>query len=153
MGAELHELRPNPGSHRGRKRVGRGEGSGLGKTSGRGQKGQRARSGASIPASFEGGQMPLHRRVPKRGFSPLERTEFQVVNVRAFDEIHEDEITPELLRRYGLIGSKHKPVKILGSGEVGRKLTVRAHAFSGAAREKIESAGGTASVVDEGNGG
>lgn len=152
MGVELHELKPNPGSHRDRKRVGRGEGSGLGKTSGRGQKGQKARSGASIPARFEGGQMPLHRRLPKRGFNPLERTEYQVVNVRVFEEIEEDEITPELLRSYGLIGSKQKPVKILGSGEVGRKLTVKAHAFSGTAREKIEAAGGTATVVDEGHG-
>lgn len=151
MGVELHNLKPNPGSHRDRKRVGRGDGSGMGKTCGRGQKGQKARSGGQIPARFEGGQMPLHRRLPKRGFNPMNRTEYQVVNVRVFDEIEESEITPDLLRSYGLIGSKHEPVKILGSGEVDRKLTVMAHAFSGTAREKIESAGGTVVVVDDEN--
>lgn len=152
MGVELHNLKPNPGSHQDRKRVGRGDGSGMGKTCGRGQKGQKARSGVSIPAGFEGGQMPLHRRLPKRGFNPMNPTEYQVVNVRVFEEIEESEITPDLLRSYGLIGSRQKPVKILGSGEVDRKLTVMAHAFSGTAREKIESAGGTVVVVDdEGN--
>lgn len=146
---ELHTLRPSPGSHRDRKRVGRGPGSGTGKRSGRGQKGQKARSGASIPAGFEGGQMPLQRRTPKRGFRPLRRTEYQVVNVRTLEEVPEDEITPEVLYGRGLIGSLKEPLKILGDGEITRKVSVHAHAFSATAREKIEGAGGTATVVED----
>ncbi|TVP55089.1 MAG: 50S ribosomal protein L15 [Gemmatimonadales bacterium] len=144
---ELHELRPNPGSHRDRKRIGRGPGSGTGKTSGRGHKGQKARSGASIPAGFEGGQMPLQRRIPKTGFTPLNRIEFQVVNVRTLDEVDADEITPELLKSRGLIGSLKEPLKILGDGELTRAVKVSAHAFSASAKTKIEAAGGSTSVL------
>jgi large subunit ribosomal protein L15 len=146
--AELHDLRPSPGSHRDRKRVGRGPGSGTGKTSGRGQKGQKARSGASIPAGFEGGQMPLQRRIPKRGFTPLRRVRYQVVNVGALGGLELDEITPEVLVAEGLIGSHREPLKILGDGRITRAVTVSAHAFSASAREKIESAGGSVSVLE-----
>jgi large subunit ribosomal protein L15 len=146
--AELHELKPSPGSHRNRKRIGRGPGSGKGKTSGRGHKGQKARSGASIPAGFEGGQMPLQRRIPKRGFTPMNRVAYQVVNVRALEEVQGDEVTAQVLHDQGFIGSAEKPVKILGDGELTRSVTVRVHAFSGTARSKIESAGGTAEVVE-----
>lgn len=145
--AELHDLKPSPGSHRPRKRVGRGPGSGTGKTSGRGQKGQKARSGASIPAGFEGGQMPLHRRIPKRGFTALNKVEYQVVNVRDLVEVEADAITPRVLREAGLIGSLKKPVKILGTGEIERAVAVEAHAFSQSARTKIEAAGGSVGVV------
>lgn len=144
--AELHDLSPVPGSHRDRKRLGRGPGSGTGKTAGRGQKGQKARSGGSIPAGFEGGQMPLHRRIPKRGFHNFNRVEYQVVNVGDLARV-EGDVTPESLRGAGLIGSLRKPVKILGSGEVESAFTVQVHAFSESARQKIESAGGTATVL------
>lgn len=146
---ELHDLKPSPGSHRNRKRVGRGPGSGKGKTSGRGQKGQKARSGASIPAGFEGGQMPLQRRIPKGGFTPLNRTTYQVINVRALEELQEEEVTPEVLRAHGLIGTLKEPVKILGTGEISRPVAVQAHAFSASARTKIEEAGGSATVLEE----
>ncbi|MEX0979722.1 MAG: 50S ribosomal protein L15 [Gemmatimonadota bacterium] len=145
--AELHDLKPSPGSHRPRKRVGRGPGSGSGKTSGRGQKGQKARSGGSVRPGFEGGQMPLHRRIPKRGFTPLNRTEYQVVNVRDLEEVEADAITPRVLREAGLIGSMKKLVKILGTGEIARAVKVEAHAFSDSARAKIEAAGGSATIV------
>jgi large subunit ribosomal protein L15 len=145
--AELHDLKPSKGSHRDRKRVGRGPGSGTGKTSGRGHKGQKARSGASIPAGFEGGQMPLQRRIPKRGFTPLDRSEYQVVNIRALEDVPGDEVSPETLHAQGLIGSLKEPLKILGDGELTRALTVSAHAFSASAREKIEAAGGSAKVL------
>ncbi len=144
---ELHDLSPSPGSHRNRKRVGRGPGSGTGKTAGRGQKGQKARSGASIPAGFEGGQMPLQRRIPKGGFTPLNRVEYQVINVRTLDELEASEITPEVLRDHGLLGSGKVLLKILGTGELGRAVQVHAHAFSASAREKIEAAGGSATVI------
>ncbi len=145
---ELHDLRPPPGSRKKRKRVGRGPGSGKGKTSGKGQDGQKVRSGASIPARFEGGQMPLHRRIPKRGFTPLRRKEYQVVNVSALERLTETEITPEVLHDRGLIGSEGKPVKILGDGKLRRSIQVSAHAFSGSATEKIEGAGGSATLID-----
>jgi large subunit ribosomal protein L15 len=143
--AELHDLSPVPGSHRDRKRVGRGPGSGTGKTSGRGEKGQKARSGASIPAGFEGGQMPLHRRIPKRGFHNRNRVEYQVVNVGDLSGL-EGQVDPAALRAAGLIGSLRKPVKILGNGDLTAKVSVIAHAFSASARAKIEAAGGTATV-------
>ena len=145
--AELHELSPAPGSRRDRKRVGRGPGSGSGKTSGRGQKGQKARSGGSVPARFEGGQMPLHRRIPKRGFTNMNRVEYQVVNVGQLAALT-GEVGPEALRAAGLVRSLAKPVKILGEGELSVSLQVTAHAFSGSAREKIEAAGGTVTVLD-----
>lgn len=143
--AELHDLSPAEGSHRDRKRVGRGEGSGLGKTAGRGQKGQKARSGGSVPAGFEGGQMPLHRRIPKRGFRPRNRVEYQVVNLFQLEGF-KGEITPETLAAAGLVSSTRHPVKVLGDGEVEGALNITAHAFSASARSKIEAAGGTATV-------
>lgn len=145
--AELHDLSPAPGSHRDRKRVGRGPGSGKGKRSGRGQKGQKARSGGQIPPGFEGGQMPLHRRLPKRGFNNVFRTEYQVVNVRDMNDL-EGEVTPATLVDAGLVGHAGRPVKILGDGELEVALEVSAHAFSGSARDKIEGAGGSATVLD-----
>ncbi|MEK9500678.1 50S ribosomal protein L15 [Gaopeijia maritima] len=144
--AELHELSPSPGSHRDRKRVGRGPGSGTGKTAGRGEKGQKARSGGSIPAGFEGGQMPLHRRIPKRGFHNLNRVEYQVVNIGQLSQLS-GEVGPEAMRAAGLVRSLRKPVKVLGDGELSTSIQVTAHAFSGSAREKIEAAGGTATVL------
>lgn len=144
--AELHDLSPASGSHRGRKRVGRGPGSGTGKTAGRGEKGQKARSGASIPAGFEGGQMPLHRRIPKRGFTNMNRVEYQVVNVGDLAGLA-GEVTPEVLRAAGRIGSLRKPVKVLGGGDLGSALQVKVHAFSSSARDKIQAAGGTATVL------
>jgi large subunit ribosomal protein L15 len=143
--AELHDLSPGKGSHRDRKRVGRGEGSGLGKTAGRGQKGQKSRSGGSVPAGFEGGQMPLHRRIPKRGFRPRNRVEYQVVNLFQLQGL-EGDITPETLAAAGLVSSTRRPVKVLGEGEVEAALNVTAHAFSASARSKIEAAGGTATI-------
>jgi len=143
----LDNLSPAPGSRGKRKRVGRGHGSGSGKTAGRGHKGQKARSGASIPAWFEGGQMPLYRRVPKRGFKPISRREYQVVNVGGLADLEGSEFGPEELKARGLIASLRKPVKILGVGTVGRALTVRAHAFSATAREKIEADGGTVELI------
>lgn len=147
--AELHDLKPNPGSREDSKRLGRGPGSGTGKTAGRGHKGQKARSGGNVHPRFEGGQMPLHRRIPKRGFTNPFGTEYQVVNLRDLGDIEEDEITPRVLSDYGLIGSLKEPVKILGEGEIGSARTVRAHAFSASARSKIEGAGGTAEIVED----
>lgn len=144
----LNNLSPAPGSKQSRKRVGRGHGSGHGKTSGKGHKGQKSRTGASIPAWFEGGQMPLHRRLPKRGFTARNRKRYQVVNLQAFEELEGSEYGPEELARLGLIGSASKPVKILGEGTPGRAVTVRAHAFSASARERIEAEGGTAELLD-----
>lgn len=145
--ADLHDLSPSPGSTRGRKRVGRGPGSGLGKTSGRGHKGHKARSGGQTRPDFEGGQMPLVRRIPKRGFTPRNRVEYQVVNVRELERF-DGEVTPETLKSAGLIASAKRRVKVLGEGEVSKALSVTAHAFSRAAREKIESAGGSATVPE-----
>ncbi len=144
----LHNLEPPEGAKSAPKRVGRGTGSGSGKTSGRGHKGQKARSGTRIPAWFEGGQMPLYRRTPKRGFRPRNRVEYRIVNVGDLVGLEETEVTPELLRARGLIASGRRPVKILGDGEVERALTVRAHAFSAGARRKIEDAGGTAETIE-----
>lgn len=144
--AELHDLSPSEGSHRNRKRVGRGEGSGLGKTSGRGQKGQKARSGGKVRPGFEGGQMPLHRRLPKRGFTNINRVEYQVVNVRDLDRF-DGEVDVAALKAAGLVGSIRKPVKILGQGDVAKSLKVEAHAFTKSAQQKIEAAGGSVSIV------
>ena len=146
--AELHDLRPTPGSTKAPKRVGRGPGSGSGKTAGRGQKGQKARTGGKVRRGFEGGQMPLHRRLPKRGFHNPFRVEYQVVNVGQLAEVG-GEITPATLREHGLIGSLRKRVKVLGDGEVSTPLTVRVHAFSAGARQKIEAAGGTVHELGE----
>lgn len=138
---KLHELSPAKGSKKNKKRVGRGPGSGNGKTAGRGHKGQRSRSGFSRRAGFEGGQMPLVRRVPKRGFTNIFRTEYAIVNLSALSEL-EGEIGPESLHGAGLVRAG-RLVKVLGDGEVTKALTVRAHKFSASARRKIEEAGGT----------
>ncbi|MCL7928162.1 MAG: 50S ribosomal protein L15 [marine benthic group bacterium] len=143
----LDNLSPPKGSRQKPKRLGRGHGSGHGKTSGKGHKGQKSRTGVSIPAWFEGGQMPLYRRVPKRGFKPISRRRYQIVNLSALAELAESEIGPEQLKDNGLISSASKPVKILGDGATGRAVTVRAHAFSSSAREKIEADGGQAELI------
>ena len=154
----LHTLKPAPGSRKNRKRVGRGEGSGTGKTSGRGQKGYGSRAGAKSRSNFEGGQMPIHMRMRKlRGphmkksmpFEPF-RTHTQAVNLQDLERRFEagDEVTLEALRAKGLGSRKGVKVKVLAKGDITKALTVHAHAFSAAAREKIEAAGGTAVVVD-----
>lgn len=145
--AELHDLSPTGGSRRDRKRVGRGPGSGTGKTAGRGHKGQKARSGGKVHPRFEGGQMPLIRRIPKRGFKSLDRVEYQVVNVRDLDRV-EGDVTPETLKAAGLIGTLRRPVKVLGQGDMGAKRSVSAHKFSRSAQEKIEAAGGSVTVLE-----
>lgn len=148
---ELHNLKPAPGSHRDRKRRGRGPGSGNGKDAGRGENGQKSRSGGSIARGFEGGQMPLQRRIPKRGFSPLNRTEYQIVNVGDLFRIDGTEVTPIMLEEAGLIRSEHGIVKILGTGEVAGPLQVSAHAVSAGARTKIETAGGSVTILERGS--
>jgi large subunit ribosomal protein L15 len=137
---KLHELSPAKGSKHKKKRVGRGPGSGIGKTSGRGEKGQKSRTGYSGRPGFEGGQMPLIRRVPKRGFTNIWKTEYSVVNLSQLAEL-DGEINPEVLLEHGLVRSGKK-VKVLGDGEIGKALTVVANKFSKSAREKIEAAGG-----------
>lgn len=145
---DLSNLRRPEGAHRSRKRLGRGPGSGTGKTSGKGHKGQKARTGGGVHPWFEGGQMPLQRRVPKRGFKNPFRTEYQVVNVAALNDLEETEITPEILDSYRLVDlGCGKPVKILGNGEIERKVTVHAHAASASAKSKIEAAGGTLELI------
>lgn len=145
----LHDLKPNPGAKHRRKRVGHGPGSGRGKTSTRGHKGQRARSGGSIRVGFEGGQMPLIRRMPKRGFNNARHATVLIpVNVAALNRFDDGaEVTAETLRKSGLANGPGDGVKILGNGDLTRKLTVKAHAFSGAARAKIEQAGGVCEVM------
>src|SRR5271165_6154194 len=130
-----------------RKRVGRGMGSGMGKTSTRGHKGQRSRSGSRIMRGFEGGQMPLHRRLPKRGFTNIFKTEYEVVNLERLASLGESEITPELLRKTGVVSSRKSLVKVLGQGELSKALTVHAHKFSKSAQKKIEKAGGKVQVL------
>ena len=143
---KAHELKPAPGSHKARKRVGRGEGSGKGKTAGRGTKGTRARG--NVHLFFEGDQMPLARRVPKlKGFTPPNRKVFGAVNVADLDRVEGDQIGPDELRSAGLVKKRDKLVKVLGDGELDRSLHVRAHAFSAAARAKIEAAGGSVEVL------
>jgi large subunit ribosomal protein L15 len=129
-----------------RKRVGRGMGSGMGKTSTRGHKGQRSRSGSRLLRGFEGGQMPLHRRLPKRGFKNIFREEYAVVNLGRLAELGQTEITPDVLKKAGVINGK-APVKILGDGELKSALTVHAHKFSKSAQEKIVKAGGKFEVL------
>jgi large subunit ribosomal protein L15 len=141
-------LRPAPGSNKKRKRVGRGDGSGHGKTSCRGHKGQGARSGGNTKPGFEGGQMPLQRRVPKRGFRNPFKVEMTVINLDQLDVFSEGtEVTPELLQTRGLLRGKGRQVKILGDGVISKALTVKAHAFSAKAKEKIEASGGKAELV------
>jgi large subunit ribosomal protein L15 len=129
-----------------RKRVGRGMGSGMGKTSTRGHKGQRSRTGSRMIRGFEGGQMPLHRRMPKRGFTNIFRKEFNIVSLERLAELGETTITPDVLRKAGVIKTKH-PVKILGDGELTVAITVSAHKFSKSAQEKITKAGGKFEVI------
>ena len=146
---ELHDLHPAPGAKRPRKRVGRGPGSGKGKTAGRGHKGQKSRSGYSRRYGFEGGQMPLVRRIPKRGFTNIFRVEFQVVNLRDLERVFADgdTVSPEEMIDKGLVRGGKRPVKVLADGELSKKLTVRAHKFSASARVGIEKAGGSCEVV------
>jgi large subunit ribosomal protein L15 len=150
----LNELSPAPGSKKARKRVGRGTGSGHGKTSGRGHKGAGARSGAKAHSTYEGGQMPLQRRLPRlkgeaRGRHTVARpTLYAAVNLGQLGDLSSDTIGPEDLRAAGLVRKKAELVKILGDGEIGRAIVVRAHAFSKSAKEKIEAAGGSAEVLE-----
>jgi large subunit ribosomal protein L15 len=150
----LNELKGAPGSKKARKRVGRGKGSGYGKTSGRGHKGAGARSGAKAHATYEGGQMPLQRRLPRlkgeaRGRHTVARpVVYAGVNLSQLEGVSGDTIGPDELRAAGLVRKKAELIKILGDGEIGRAVTLRAHAFSKAAREKIEAAGGTAEVLE-----
>jgi large subunit ribosomal protein L15 len=142
---KLHDLSPAAGSRRNRKRIGRGPGSGHGTTAGRGDKGQRSRAGFSRRRGFEGGQMPLLRRVPKRGFTNIFRTEYEIVNLSGLTDL-EGEVTPEVLAEKGKV-RRGRLVKILGQGEIDRALSVSAHKFSAAARRKIEAAGGSCEVL------
>ena len=148
---KLHELKPSPGSRKRRKRVGRGTGSGMGKTSGRGMKGQGARSGGGKGPYFEGGQLPLVRRLPfRRGFTNIWRVEYAPINVGRLQEKFGDggqEVTPETLVEAGIIKRSDKAVAILGDGELTSALMVKAHRFSKSAKEKIEAAGGTVEVL------
>ncbi len=151
---ELSSLKPPAGARKNRKRVGRGPGSGTGKTSARGQKGQKSRSGAKIHPGFEGGQMPLQRRLPKRGFKPRNRKQWAIINVvdlNYFDAEGGFEagapITPELLAAEGFIRKPTERVRVLGDGDLEEKVVVKAHYFSAAAKTKIEALGGTAEVI------
>jgi large subunit ribosomal protein L15 len=145
----LSDLKPPKGARRNRKRIGRGQGSGQGKTAGRGHKGAKSRSGFKFKRGFEGGQMPLHRRVPKRGFHNAFRTEYAVVNLDTLSERFDEGtvVTPQLLREAGLIHSTRQPIKVLARGDVSKKLTVQAHKFSGKAAEKIQAAGGATHML------
>lgn len=146
---KLHELNSAPEA-KAKKRVGRGPGSGMGKTSTRGQKGQKSRSGASIPAWFQGGQTPLYRRIPKRGFNNTRfRTEYATINLSDLNRLFNDGdvVTPELLKEKGIIKKQLCGVKVLGNGELEKKLTIKANRFSSSAVTKIESAGGKAEVI------
>ncbi|NLN83311.1 MAG: 50S ribosomal protein L15 [Firmicutes bacterium] len=145
---KLHELKPAAGSRTPKRRVGRGIGSGLGKTSTRGHKGQRSRSGHSLQPGFEGGQMPLVRRLPKVGFTSIFKKKYSLVNVNRLDSLPADTIvTPQLMYEEGLVRNRRLPVKILGNGELSKALTVQAHKFSASATEKIENAGGKVEVI------
>ena len=146
---KLHELERNREAKHERRRVGRGMGSGLGKTSGRGEKGQKARSGVSIPAQFEGGQLPLYRRLPKRGFSNSDfKIRYATINVSDLNRFNDgDEVTPELLKETGLLKNQLDGVKILGDGNLDKKLTVKAHKFSKSAVLKLEKSGSKIEVI------
>lgn len=145
---KLHELKPAEGSRKTRNRVGRGIGSGNGKTAGKGHKGQNARSGGGVRPGFEGGQMPLFQRLPKRGFTNINRKDFAVVNLDKLNSYAEGtEVTPELLLETGVISKLKSGVKILGDGQLEKKLTVKANKFSASAKQAIEAAGGTAEVI------
>ena len=146
---DLSKLKPADGSKHAKKRVGRGPGSGTGKTAGRGHKGAQSRSGYSYKRGFEGGQMPLHRRLPKRGFNNIFRIEYVVVNLDQLEARFDAGtlVTPEVLRASGLVSDRRLPVKVLGRGDVTKALTVQAHKFSGTAAEKLSAAGGKAEAI------
>lgn len=145
---KLHELSPAPGSTRTAKRIGRGHGSGWGKTAGKGHKGQLARSGKGMRAAFEGGQMPLARRVPKRGFNNIFAKKFSAINVSALNAFEDGAVVDtEAILKAGIVKKAQDGIKILGKGDLEKKLTVKVAAFSEAAKQKIEAAGGTAEVV------
>jgi len=145
---KLHELKPAEGSRHTRKRLGRGIGSGTGKTAGKGHKGQNARSGGGVRPGFEGGQNPLYRRLPKRGFNNINRKEYAIVSLDALNRFEEGTVvTPELLKETGVISALRDGVKVLANGELTVKLTVKAHKFSAAAVEKIAQVGGTTEVI------
>lgn len=146
---KLHELEKNIGATKEKKRVGRGSGSGLGKTCGRGQKGQKARSGGSINPVFEGGQLPLYRRLPKRGFSnAMFKTEYAVINIEELNRFEDGTVvTPALLRETGIIKNQLSGIKVLGEGKLEKKLTIQANKFSKSALEKIEESGSKAEVI------
>ncbi len=146
MGTELHTLKPPAGARKRKKRIGRGIGSGTGKTAGRGMKGQRARN--TVSPAFEGGQNPLHRRVPKRGFVNIYRVEVHGINLNRLDTLEDGaEVTPEMLHARGLVPKKATIIKVLGSGEITKKLAIKVHRISASARAKIEAAGGTVELI------
>ena len=149
MTLSLNNLRPAKGSTHKKKRLGRGPGTGLGKTSGRGEKGQKSRSGYSSKTGFEGGQMPLHRRLPKRGFTNIFKKKWLEVSLEALENNFgaDDEITPEVLHKRGVIKKAKHDIVVLGTGEISKALKVSAHRFTKSAREKIEKAGGTATLI------
>ena len=147
MALNLSNLRAPKKANENKKRVGRGMGSGMGKTSTRGHKGQGSRSGSSLMRGFEGGQMPLHRRLPKRGFTNIFRVEYTVLGLDRISELNETEITPEKLLSLGLLKKRNGLIKVLANGEINSAVTVHAHKFSKAAAQKIEAAGGKAVVI------
>ena len=145
---KLNDLRDNAGARKARMRVGRGIGSGKGKTAGRGVKGQTSRTGVAING-FEGGQMPLHRRLPKRGFTNIFRKEYAIINISQLEKLEGDAFTPESLLESGVIKKLNAGLKILGNGELTKKVTVKAHVFSKSALEKIQKAGGSGEVIEK----
>jgi large subunit ribosomal protein L15 len=149
MALSLNNLHPAKGSTHRKKRLGRGPGTGLGKTSGRGEKGQKSRSGYSMKIGFEGGQMPLHRRLPKRGFTNIFKKKWIEVSLAALEKAFadNDEVTPELMHHRGIIKKAKHDIVVLGNGEVSKSLKVSAHRFTKSAREKIEKAGGAVTVI------
>ncbi|MCG7335375.1 50S ribosomal protein L15 [Sporosarcina sp. ACRSM] len=145
---KLHTMKPAEGARKQRKRVGRGTGSGHGKTSGRGHDGQNSRSGGGVRLGFEGGQIPLFQRLPKRGFTNINRKEYAIVNLDTLNRFEEGtEVTPELLIETGVVSNAKSGIKILGNGTLEKKITVKAHKFSASAKEAIEKAGGQTEVV------
>ena len=143
----IGQLKPAPGSKKKSKRVGRGPGSGHGKTATKGHKGQKARSGGGKGPGFEGGQMPLQRRLPKRGFKSLNHKEYAIINIGRIEELGLNEITPEILLERGFLSSLKDGLKVLGGGELKKAVTVRAHLFSESAKQKISAAGGKAEAI------
>ena len=143
----LSDLSPAPGSNRKNKRVGRGPGSGHGKTSCKGHKGQKARSGGQTKSGFEGGQMPLQRRMPKRGFTNIFKKQYAIINLKDLNNVSDSVITPELIIERGLIRNIKDGIKVLGEGAITKPLSIKAHAFSASAKEKIHRAGGSTEII------